>query len=891
MISLALLLRSVGHPAARLACTHSASQRLSSSLPSIGKKIVLFRQVSCKTDAFPSSIPCIGNKLMLVRQASSKADAKQSESLEASSADAKQSESLETSSSADAKQSESLEASSSADAKQSESVEASDAKQPESLEFQAETRQLLDIVTNSLYTDKEVFLRELVSNASDSLEKLRHLQATNGAAIIDPDLPLEIRIDLDEVTSSISVSDTGIGLTRDEMVSNLGTIARSGSKKFVKEQLERIETGEAISDPARGIIGKFGVGFYSAFMVGEKIDVKSRSALLQNQNQTPKLWSSEGGGVYEISDLQEDVRQNRGSSIVVHLKDGYWDYVDESRIEKILKKYSNFINFPIYLNGNRVNTLDAIWAKDPKEVQEDDYVAFYKYIANAIDDPLDTYHFRADAPIDVKAVLFIPSFHSEKYGMGRMEPGVALYCRKILIENKSPDILPDWLRFVKGVVDSEDLPLAISREKSRDSALVARLRKALTRKYISHLAGMMKNDRDRYLDEFYREYCYFLKEGICQDYEFQSQLAKLLFFETSKNTGSKLVSLDEYIGRMRPEQKDVYYLVAPSREAALNSPYLEAFEKSGVEVLLLFTSIDDFVMANLELYENRKLVSVDKGEIDLTHLMKEGDEEIKENQIFKIDRELSKAECAAFCEWFCKELGDEKVASCVVTDRLTTSPAIVTDNESGVMRRMMRFVDTGGGSRDTLPLPKQNVEINPKHPVIVGIHDLVRTEPTLARVLGEQVFDNCLISAGLLDDSRSMLPRLNDILLCVVNSAKAQTITSKEDRWQNDLHEETPSNMVERKEEGNNVDEETPSYTVERKEEGNDVDEETPSNTVERKEEGNDVDEETPSNTVETKEGSDVDEETPSNTVGRKEVGNDLDEETQSNMDERKKKG
>jgi len=651
----------------------------------------------------------------------------------------------------------------------------------EQLEFQAETRQLLDIVTNSLYTDKEVFLRELVSNASDSLEKLRHLQATNESVIVEPELPLEIRIDLDEVTSTITITDTGIGMTRDEMVQNLGTIARSGSKNFV-EQLGRLESEDGANlDPARGIIGKFGVGFYSAFMVGDKLEVRSKSALDENSAETPKVWTSKGEGTFEISDLSSDVRQNRGTSIVIHLKDEHWDFVDETRITGILKRYSNFVNFPIYLNGNRVNTLEAIWAKDPKEVEYDDYSAFYKYIANAIDEPLDIYHFRVDAPLDVKALLFIPSFHSEKYGMGRMDPGVSLYSRKVLIESKSADILPDWMRFVKGVVDSEDLPLAISREKAQDSALIAKLRKALVRKFIAHLTTMVKKDKSKYVDEFYKEYSFFVKEGICQDYEWQAQLSKLLYFETSKNSEQNLKSLDEYISSMRPEQKDIYYLVAPTRNAALNSPYLEAFEKAGVEVLFLFTAIDDFVMANLEQYEGRKLVSVEKGDIDLSGLTPSDNDKMDSEDdtsiLYEAKRELTTTEATYLCEWFRKQLGEDKVGSCTVTQRLSTSPAIVTDNESGAMRRIMRLVDTSDGARDGIPLPKQNVEINPKHAVIVGIYDLINSEPTLARVLAEQVYDNCLVAAGLLDDSRSMLPRLNDIMLCVVKSASTGDAT------------------------------------------------------------------------------------------------------------------
>ena len=649
----------------------------------------------------------------------------------------------------------------------------------EKMEFKAETRQLLDIVTNSLYTDKEVFLRELVSNASDSLEKLRHLQATNQVPAGNSDIPLEIRIDMDEVLSSVTILDTGIGMTKDEMISNLGTIARSGSKAFV-QQMGQSDGGEVDSSTPGSIIGKFGVGFYSSFMVGQRVEVRSKSVM--TPNEPAKVWSSDGTGSYEVAELPEGIRQDRGSSIVIYLKEDNWDFCNEKKLEEILKKYSNFVNFPIYLNGKIVNTVKALWAQDPKEIPAEEYSSFYKYIANATDEPLETYHFRADAPIDIKALLFIPLKHKEKLGMERLEPGVSLYSRKILIEAKSDKILPDWLRFVKGVVDSEDLPLSISREKPQDSALVQKLRKTLTRKIVTHIARMAVKENDKYMVGFYPEYSYFIKEGICQDAEAQNQLAKLLRYETSraqeKNvTDSEMVSLDEYIARMRPEQSDIYFLIAPSRAAALNSPYLEAFENAGVEVLLLYTAMDEYVMMNLETYEGKKFVSADKGNIDFNRLAKtkpDGTEAKKDDSaetIYKAHRELSKEEQLDFCAWFRKTL-DKKVASISCTNRLTTTPAIITDSQSGAMRRMMRMVDTGDGTKESLPLPKQQIQVNPKHPVIVGLFDIIETQPALATVLAEQIFDNCLVAAGLLDDSRTMIPRINDILVCVVNGER-----------------------------------------------------------------------------------------------------------------------
>ena len=656
----------------------------------------------------------------------------------------------------------------------------SETKDVDTREFQAETRQLLDIVTNSLYTDKEVFLRELVSNASDALEKLRHVRQIGAAgssptdvAVGANEVPLEIRIETDELNGTLTITDTGIGLTKEEMVDNLGTIARSGSKAFLNELAESAETGGAF-DASRGIIGKFGVGFYSAFMVGDRVQVRSRSAHKKGENQPPLVWNSDGIGSYDIDQVPPDVRQDRGTSVVIHLKEDHLEYADEKKVESVLKKYSNFVNFPIYLNGNRVNTMEAVWALEPGKVDDDTYASFYKFIAHAFDEPLDRLHYRADAPLEIKALFYIPSFHSEKYGMGRMEPGVSLYSRKVLIESKSKDILPDWMRFVRGAVDSEDLPLSISREKPQDTALIAKLRKALTRRFISHLTTMAKKDPSKYKEEFYREYAFFLKEGICQDFEFQEQLSKLLYFETSKAMAGELSSLEEYVSRCTPEQKEIYYLCAPSRELALESPYLEAFEKAGREVIFVYSAIDDFVMANMEKFGGRALVSAEKSDIDFGSKADDEEEDAGGTGGEDSSRKthLSEIEAAEFCAWMRQILG-ERVSQCKVTNRLGTSPAIVTDNESGALRRMMRMVETTeSGNPDAMKLPPQQVEINPRHPLIAGINALRESEPALAKICADQVFDNCLVAAGLLDDSRTMLPRLNDLLLSLVLNTK-----------------------------------------------------------------------------------------------------------------------
>jgi len=653
---------------------------------------------------------------------------------------------------------------------------AAEERAAETMEFKAETRQLLDIVTHSLYTDKEVFLRELISNASDALEKLRHVQVTNEHATIDSDMPLEIQIETNEVDSTLTISDTGIGLTKDEMVTNLGTIARSGSKAFVQDIAEGSKGNPNSAEISSDIIGKFGVGFYSAFMVGDKVEVRSKSAIeSKSEEEEPHVWSSTGIGTFDISALSPDIRQNRGSSIVIHLKEGNEEFCNEATITKILKKYSNFVNFPIMLNGNRVNTQEAIWSLDPKNITDEMHTAFYKFVATAYDEPLYNLHFRADAPLDVKALFYVPSFHTEKHGMGRMEPGVNLYSKKVLVESKSADILPDWLRFVKGVVDSEDLPLSISRERSQDTALIKKLKKVLTRRFISFLATKAKKDPDTYKAEFFPEYGHFLKEGICQDFEFQDQLSKLLYFETSKTMDGELSSLDEYVSRCTPDQKEIYYLCAPNRELALNSPYLEAFNSHNKEVIFVYSAIDDFVMSNLRKFENRELITAEKGDLDFGDNDKEDgddDDDDETSDDAKAVKGLSKEQATEFCHWLQETLPDQ-IESAKTTTRLVDSPAVVTDHESGALKRMMRMVDTqsvttGAGA----VLPKQNLEINPKHDLIVGIDRIRQVEPRLAKVCAEQVFDNCLVAAGLLEDGRSMLPRLNDILLCVVKGGQ-----------------------------------------------------------------------------------------------------------------------
>jgi HSP90 family molecular chaperone len=630
------------------------------------------------------------------------------------------------------------------------------------MEFQAETRKLLDIVTNSIYTDKEVFMRELISNASDALEKYRYKAVNN--EVVGGDIEGgEINIITNQTNNTLTIEDNGIGMTRDELIGNLGTIARSGSKAFVQNAME--EGGDSSKDKTDGIIGQFGVGFYSSFMVSDAVAVESVSALKSEDGDVMPAnahrWSSDGTGQFNIEEVG-DSGLVRGSRIVMNLKDEHKDFADENKIKDIIKKYSNFVSFPIKVNGEAVNTVSAIWTEDKSTLTKQQYTDFYKFLSNAFDEPKYTIHFRADAPLDLKCLFFVPTFHTEKFGMGRIEPGVNLYSRKVLIESKPQDLLPDWLRFVKGVVDSEDLPLSLSREKPQDSRLLGRIRDVLTRKIVRFLEDEKKR-RPEAFKEFYTEYSFFLKEGVCHDFKFMDQISKLLMFESSKEEAGILTSFDDYIGRCSPEQKEIYYLVAPSREAALMSPYYEQFKKSGVEVLFLYQTIDDFVMRNVNAFNGRTLVSAETSSVDLDKedkAEKDGEE--------STGAKLSEEEVTAVCSWIKTALGEARVREVKSTTRLSESPACVTDHESGALRRMMKMVDQSNAGAAAAVLPPQILEINADHAIIQtlsAVHKQDNAEmQAVAKLVAEQVLDNALIAAGLIDDPRAMLPRLNSIL-------------------------------------------------------------------------------------------------------------------------------
>lgn len=610
------------------------------------------------------------------------------------------------------------------------------------LEFQAETRKLLDIVARSLYSDKEVFVRELISNASDALEKTRFKRVGGEVPSSVGDSSLKIQISADDVKKTLTIQDSGIGMTKQELIDDLGRIGHSGTGEYLKA-LEQDKTGN--------LIGQFGVGFYSTFMVAKKIRVYSRS--LKNPEDPGHVWESDGAGSYNIAEADGVAY---GTKIVIELLPSCEEFSKKATVENIIKKYSNFVGFDIFLNGNKVNTVRPLWMMSANQVSEADHKEFYQFISHAHDSPLYYLQYTADTPINIRSVFYIPETHMEKYGLGVLEPGVSLYTRKVLIQAKCKGLLPDWLRFIKGVVDSEDIPLNLSRELLQDSGLIKRLNNVLTRRVLKFFEDKAKEDETKYL-KFYNEYSQFLKQGICTDMKWKEDLARLLRMESSKTIEGTNTTLDKYIEGMHPQQTEIYYLCIPSRSYAENSPYYETFQKRGVEVMFLYHSIDDFVMSNLAEYKGKKLVSIESA--NASENIKSINPESEEAKPDESLGELSGDKFNVFASWM-KEVLATRVTTIVQTTRLSSSPAVVIDHESAAFRRMMKMVDPTRAPTT----PKLQLQVNPAHPVIVRLNAIREADPMLARDVAEQIMDNAMIQAGLLDDNRSMVPRLTKLL-------------------------------------------------------------------------------------------------------------------------------
>jgi molecular chaperone HtpG len=600
--------------------------------------------------------------------------------------------------------------------------------------FQAETERLLEIVIHSLYTDKEIFVRELISNAADACEKLRFLQSS-GEGVFQPEATLGISLTSDDKENILTFTDTGIGMTHGELVDNLGTIAHSGTKAFLKQLAEQ-------QKPDAKLIGQFGVGFYSAFMAADKVTVTTRSYRTDEQGWR---WISSGAGGYEVEPVAD---LPRGTKIVLHLKEDAKEFAQKHTLERIIKRYSNFVSFPIELNGERQNTVQAIWARNKGDIKEEEYNEFYHFVAHDPENPLYRLHFNADAPLAIQSLLFVPARNYESMGFGRVDSEVNLHCRKVLIQAKAKGLFPDWLRFLKGVVDSEDLPLNISRETMQDTSLMQKLNKVLTSRFLKFLDEQSEKDATAY-EKFYEQYNRFLKEGVVTDFTHKDAVSKLLRYESSTLDKGTLTSLADYVKRMPADQKEIYFLIAPNRDAAESSPYFEVFKERKMEVLFAFDPWDELVMDHLHTFEQKPIRPAEKADLKL------GDTEKK-------DGALSEEQARELAKWLKETLGDN-VNEVRASSRLVDSPAVIIDTDamSPGMRRIMK----AARPKDMPDVePKFDFEINPRHAIITRLETMRQADAALAAKVAEQVLDNARVAAGVLEDPREMIKRLNQLL-------------------------------------------------------------------------------------------------------------------------------
>ena len=609
---------------------------------------------------------------------------------------------------------------------------------PEVHEYQAEMQKLLEILVHSLYTEREIFLRELVSNASDALSKVQ-LTTLTEEKVLDKDTELQITISLDEEERKIVIEDSGCGMTKEELVENLGTIANSGTLKY----LEQLKTE---NKSAENLIGQFGVGFYSVFMVADRVELTTRSWQVDAEAWQ---WSSEGGGQYELSPA---VNNQRGTRITIFLKEDAKEFCSEWRLESIIKKYSNYLPFPVKLKDKTINQVKAIWTQAKSEVKTDEYTEFYKQITHTQQDPLHHLHFNIDAPIQYYALLYFPESIGNEVLYARESKDVALYAQKVLIQSGNTHLFPSYLRFVQGVVDSEDIPLNVSRENVQKNALIEKIKNSLTLRVLKELQSLSEQNVEKY-GKFWQQYGTLIKEGVSADFKNKNRLMDLLRFNSSvSEDSSPEVTLKDYVGRMREEQKDIFYVTGGSREAILHNPNLEYFRKQSLEVLFMTDQIDDFMIADLREYDGKTLKNISQGDID----------EINDSDISAPESSLSKEEKNDIIAFFEKQLKD-RVSGVSDSKRLVDSPCSLVTPKDGMtaqMEKMMKMMD------QKFQGEKRNMEVNMSHPIIQNLSEILQKDkkhPFLEDSV-EQLYENSMLVEGLLEDPVQVLSRFQKFM-------------------------------------------------------------------------------------------------------------------------------
>jgi molecular chaperone HtpG len=607
----------------------------------------------------------------------------------------------------------------------------------ESIPFKAETRQLLNILIHSLYSEREVFLRELISNASDALTRMNFEMLTNHN-VLDPDAELAIWITSNKDESTLTIRDTGLGMTADEISENLGTIAHSGARAF----MQAVESGQ---NELSNLIGQFGVGFYSAFMVADSIRVTSRT---YRKDGAGVDWFSKGEDTFSIEPASIDTR---GTTIVIKLKEDAKEFCEISRLREVIKRHSDFIPFPIYLGDDKeqVNQQTALWRKQTREVTQEQAHEFYRQYTLDMNPPLGHIHLNIDAPVQLYALLFIPSTTEKTFFSLRKEDGLKLYARKVLIQEYCRDLLPEYLRFVQGVVDSEDIPLNISRETVQASRVMPQLRRVLTGKVIDFLKDMAVNRLEDYA-RFWNEFGRFIREGIATDRDNSEALAPLLRFHTLKHP-QELASLDSYLSEIKPGQSKIYYILGDDERSIARSPHLDLYRKQGVDVLLLSDPLDSFVLLSLTKYMDHILVSaaVEKPEADAT-----------EEPVNEKPEVLPPDQIEALVVRFKHRLGD-KVIDVRVTDRLLDSPVRLVDKEGSIQPEMQRVYRM---LRQEYEIPGKILELNPSHTLVKRLSDISPTDPRSDLTI-DQLYENALLIEGLHPDPAAMIDRIQQLML------------------------------------------------------------------------------------------------------------------------------
>ena len=630
--------------------------------------------------------------------------------------------------------------------------------QRETLGFQTEVKQLLHLMIHSLYSNREIFLRELVSNASDACDKLR-FETLNNDSLFEGDSDFKIRIAFNKDARTLTLSDNGIGMSREEVIANLGTIAKSGTREFFSHL-----TGDQKKDA--NLIGQFGVGFYSSFIVAERVTVRTRRAGLGADQGV--RWESEGAGEFSIEMIE---KADRGTEITLHLRADQDDLLSSWKLKSIIRKYSDHIMQPIVMKGEKwdeekkaqvetdedetVNQASALWSRPKSEISDEQYKEFYKHVGHDYEEPLTWTHARVEGKSEYTQLLYVPAHAPFDMWDRNAKHGIKLYVRRVFIMDDAEQLMPTYLRFIRGVVDSADLPLNVSREILQESKDIEAIRKGCTSKVLGLLDNLASSDeagdQEKYA-KFWKEFGKVLKEGIGEDFSNKDKIAGLLRFASTKlDTTEEVVSLKAYIERMKPEQEKIYFVTAETFNAAKNSPHLEVFRKKGIEVLLLSDRVDEWVASHLTEFEGKQLVSVAKGGLDLGKL---------EDEAEKKEQEKDASEFKELTDKIGKSLG-ERVKEVRVTHRLTDSPACLVADEHDVSGNLARILKAAG---QQAPMSKPILEVNPKHPVVLRLKYEESKFDDWAAVLFDQAL---LAEGGQLDDPATFVKRINDLMLAM----------------------------------------------------------------------------------------------------------------------------